>query len=272
MASVAAAAVEQGHGRAGDLDLVAQRALPDHAQIADLLQRRGFGAGGGHGEGVAAPPVALNGAGQRQVPGRRRPFHAAVQPLADRSVNSLPTERSIRLWTKPMAPPITRRTGVENRCFTTRMRCSARCSPGPARSPISARAGCRIRSIPSPIRTWGRSSHRPSTFSPMPAAPRGKPEFGLESTIVDGRTVAVHEEIVLRKPFGQLKRFRREGVEDRPEAADRRADVGPLCDPAARHGRADAARPRRLHHRLARREAGAAERRAASTSTIISTI
>ena len=48
------------------------------------------------------------------------------------------------------------------------------------------------------------------------AAPRGKPEFGLESTIVDGRTVAVHEEIVLRKPFGQLKRFRREGVEDSP--------------------------------------------------------
>jgi len=48
------------------------------------------------------------------------------------------------------------------------------------------------------------------------AAPRGKPEFGLESTVVDGRTVAVHEEIVLRKPFGQLKRFRREGVENGP--------------------------------------------------------
>jgi poly(3-hydroxybutyrate) depolymerase len=48
------------------------------------------------------------------------------------------------------------------------------------------------------------------------AAPRGKPEFGLESTIVDGKTVAVHEEIVLRKPFGQLKRFRREGVENSP--------------------------------------------------------
>jgi poly(3-hydroxybutyrate) depolymerase len=48
------------------------------------------------------------------------------------------------------------------------------------------------------------------------AAPRGKPEFGLESTIVDGRNVAVHEEIVLRKPFGQLKRFRREGVGNGP--------------------------------------------------------
>jgi len=49
------------------------------------------------------------------------------------------------------------------------------------------------------------------------SAPRGKPEFGLESTIVDGRVVRVHEEIVLRKPFGQLKHFRREGVEGSPK-------------------------------------------------------
>jgi poly(3-hydroxybutyrate) depolymerase len=45
------------------------------------------------------------------------------------------------------------------------------------------------------------------------AAPRGKPEFGLDSTVVDGRKVVVGEEIVLRKPFGQLKRIRREGVD-----------------------------------------------------------
>ncbi len=49
------------------------------------------------------------------------------------------------------------------------------------------------------------------------AAPRGKPAFGLTKTEIDGREVAVHEEIVLRKPFGQLKRFRREGVEDSPK-------------------------------------------------------
>ena len=48
------------------------------------------------------------------------------------------------------------------------------------------------------------------------SAPRGKPEFGLDTTLVDGREVAVREEIVLRKPFGQLKRFRREGVEGGP--------------------------------------------------------
>ena len=49
------------------------------------------------------------------------------------------------------------------------------------------------------------------------AAPRGKPAFGLTSTTVDGRVVAVTEEIVVQKPFGQLKRFRREGVEGGPK-------------------------------------------------------
>ena len=49
------------------------------------------------------------------------------------------------------------------------------------------------------------------------AAQRGKPAFGLASTTVDGREVAVSEEVVLAKPFGQLKRFRREGVESGPK-------------------------------------------------------
>jgi len=48
------------------------------------------------------------------------------------------------------------------------------------------------------------------------SAPRGKPAFELESTIVKGKTVPVQEEIVLRKPFGQLKRFRREGIDGGP--------------------------------------------------------
>ena len=48
------------------------------------------------------------------------------------------------------------------------------------------------------------------------AAPRGKPAFGLTHTVIDGREVTVHEEIVLQKSFGQLKRFRREGVEGGP--------------------------------------------------------
>ena len=49
------------------------------------------------------------------------------------------------------------------------------------------------------------------------AAPRGKPEFGLDHTIIDGREVAVVEQVALRLPFGQLKRFARQGVEHGPK-------------------------------------------------------
>jgi poly(3-hydroxybutyrate) depolymerase len=48
------------------------------------------------------------------------------------------------------------------------------------------------------------------------AAPHGKPHFGIRSVEIDGKDVAVHEEVVLRKPFGQLKRFVRAGVETGP--------------------------------------------------------
>jgi len=48
------------------------------------------------------------------------------------------------------------------------------------------------------------------------SAPRGKPEFGLIETRVGKKTVAVDEDIVLRKPFGQLKRFRKDGADDQP--------------------------------------------------------
>jgi len=49
------------------------------------------------------------------------------------------------------------------------------------------------------------------------AAPRGKPAFDLHHTEIGGRAIPVHEEIVLRKPFGQLKHFVREGVEGGPK-------------------------------------------------------
>ncbi len=39
------------------------------------------------------------------------------------------------------------------------------------------------------------------------SAPRGKPAFGFATTVIDGKSVAINEEIVLQKPFGQLKRF-----------------------------------------------------------------
>ncbi|MEO8176267.1 MAG: polyhydroxyalkanoate depolymerase [Sphingomicrobium sp.] len=46
------------------------------------------------------------------------------------------------------------------------------------------------------------------------SATRGKPEFGLHSTVVGRKVVPVREEIVLRKPFGQLKHFVRVGAEN----------------------------------------------------------
>jgi poly(3-hydroxybutyrate) depolymerase len=49
------------------------------------------------------------------------------------------------------------------------------------------------------------------------AAPRGKPAFGLDECEIGGRSVRVTEEIVHRLPFGQLKRFCREGVEGDPK-------------------------------------------------------
>ena len=49
------------------------------------------------------------------------------------------------------------------------------------------------------------------------SASRGKPDFGFTEVAVDGETVPVTEEIILRKPFGQLKRFRRRGVTGQPK-------------------------------------------------------
>jgi poly(3-hydroxybutyrate) depolymerase len=49
------------------------------------------------------------------------------------------------------------------------------------------------------------------------SAPRGQPEFGIETVLVEGKTAAVREEIVLRRPFGQLKHFRKVGVPAGPK-------------------------------------------------------
>ncbi|UUL81471.1 polyhydroxyalkanoate depolymerase [Sphingomonas qomolangmaensis] len=49
------------------------------------------------------------------------------------------------------------------------------------------------------------------------SAPRGKPVFGLTHTEIGGKQVAVREEIVARRPFGQLKHFVREGITGGPK-------------------------------------------------------
>ena len=48
------------------------------------------------------------------------------------------------------------------------------------------------------------------------SAHRGKPEFGFETAVVGRKVVAVDEQIVLRKPFGQLKHFAKSGVKAQP--------------------------------------------------------
>jgi poly(3-hydroxybutyrate) depolymerase len=45
------------------------------------------------------------------------------------------------------------------------------------------------------------------------SAPRGKPEFGIEQVQVGKKMVQVDEDVTLRKPFGQLKHFRKVDAE-----------------------------------------------------------
>jgi poly(3-hydroxybutyrate) depolymerase len=72
-----------------------------------------------------------------------------------------------------------------------------------------------------PSNPWGYSSMSPLISASLEvfahaAAPRGKPEFGITSVRVGRKDVPVGEEVVLRKPFGQLKRFFKDGVEEGP--------------------------------------------------------
>jgi poly(3-hydroxybutyrate) depolymerase len=72
-----------------------------------------------------------------------------------------------------------------------------------------------------PANPWGYSSMGPLVAASLEvfahaSAPRGKPEFGIESTHIGGKDVPVHEEILLRKSFGQLKHFYREGHDKGP--------------------------------------------------------
>ncbi len=62
-----------------------------------------------------------------------------------------------------------------------------------------------------PFSYWTGSAEMASALEVFAhaSAARGKPTFGLTGTVVDGRPVAVREEVVLRRPFGQLKRFAR---------------------------------------------------------------
>ena len=54
---------------------------------------------------------------------------------------------------------------------------------------------------------------------------RGKPEFGIADVKIDGKTHKVTEKVVLEKPFGSLRHFRRAGL---PKDAPRLLIVAPM--------------------------------------------
>ena len=86
----------------------------------------------------------------------------------------------------------------------------------------SAMAGWTSKMLSDPANPWSYVSGGKMMASALDvfahaSASRGKPAFGLPTTIVDGREVAVTEEIVVDRPFGRLLRFRREGVESGPK-------------------------------------------------------
>ena len=69
-----------------------------------------------------------------------------------------------------------------------------------------------------PTNPWGYSSMGPLVAASLEvfahaSAPRGKPEFGIVEARVGRKIVAVNEDIVLRKAFGQLKYFRKVDAE-----------------------------------------------------------
>ncbi|MFL6736346.1 MAG: polyhydroxyalkanoate depolymerase [Sphingomonas sp.] len=48
------------------------------------------------------------------------------------------------------------------------------------------------------------------------ASPRGKPDFGIRAIKIGRKDVRVDEQVLLRKPFGDLKHFAREGHDEGP--------------------------------------------------------
>jgi poly(3-hydroxybutyrate) depolymerase len=75
--------------------------------------------------------------------------------------------------------------------------------------------------LSNPSNPWGYSSMGPLEAASLEvfahaAAPRGKPEFGILSVKGGRKTVRVDEQVLLRKSFGQLKHFAKDGVEGGP--------------------------------------------------------
>jgi poly(3-hydroxybutyrate) depolymerase len=73
-----------------------------------------------------------------------------------------------------------------------------------------------------PANPWSYGSMGPIVAASLDvfahaAAPRGRPEFGIAEVAVGRKLVPVVEEVTVRKPFGQLKHFRKDSVEGQPK-------------------------------------------------------
>ncbi len=86
-------------------------------------------------------------------------------------------------------------------------------------SSASAMASIGAEMLSNPAMPLGQYGAGPAVASALEvfahaAAPYGKPAFGIETVRVDGEDHPVSEATVVNKPFGDLKRFRRENLAD----------------------------------------------------------
>ncbi|HEX5644673.1 MAG TPA: polyhydroxyalkanoate depolymerase, partial [Erythrobacter sp.] len=84
-------------------------------------------------------------------------------------------------------------------------------------SSASAMASIGAGMLTNPVNPLGYTGLGPMAASALEVfahatAPRGKPAFGIDFIETDGHRRAVTESTVLEKPFGNLKRFRRDGL------------------------------------------------------------
>ena len=77
-----------------------------------------------------------------------------------------------------------------------------------------------------------------------------RPDFRIERVTIDGREIAVHEEIAASHPFCNLVHFRKDLARDEPTVLGRRSAVRPFRYAVAGHGRDLAYRPQCLPDRL----------------------
>ena len=94
----------------------------------------------------------------------------------------------------------------------------------------SALASIGAEALSNPYLPMGYMGLAPATSSALEvfahaAAPRGKPAFDIETVEAGGKRWPVEEATVVNKPFGDLKRFTREGL---PADAPKLLIVAPM--------------------------------------------